>query len=238
MSSDWNKLTPSAKMYRVLVHAAKMGALEAGYQLTRKPGRGLSNVWELKQAGSTKAASIRTTRDRWFAFPPLDSGEKWKTLDDVELVIVAAVDDKESPKEAQVYIFDAAEVRKRFKAAYEARTAAGQVLKDNFGMWVALNDPKRGLPADMGSGLADKYKPVARYNIASLMSDAASIGAENSEIESSETEGAEFDEATVGHAAAPQLDTIAKVMAWARDRVAQLAGVGVEAVKLDLKVQY
>lgn len=238
MSNDWNKLTPSARMYRVLVHAAKMGALESGYQLTRKPGRGLSNVWELKKAGSTKAASIRTTRDRWFAFPPLDNGKKWKTLDDVELVIVSAVDDKESPKEAQVYIFDAAEVRERFNEAYKARAAAGQVLKDNFGMWVALNDPKRGLPADKGSGLADKFKPVARYNIASLMADEASIGVESSEMESLEIESAGFDEGTAGRAAAPQFDTIAEVMAWARDCVAQLAGVGIEAVKLDLKVQY
>jgi len=32
--------------------------------------------------------------------------------------------------------------------------------------------------------------------------------------------------------------TIAEVMAWARARVAELAGVRLDAVKLDLKVKY
>jgi len=233
MSNDWNNLAPSAKMYRVLVHAAKTGASEAGFQLTRKPGRGLSNVWDVTKDGSTMAASIRTTRDRWFAFPPLNGGKKWKTLDDVDLVIVAAVNNKENPTKAEVYLFNAQEVRERFDAAYKARAAAGQILKDNFGMWVALDDPNRGLPADTGSGLAKKYKPIATYDIADLMSDPTNIGIENAEIDT-----AEIDETSAAEVLAPQLNTIAEVMAWARDRVAQLAGVSIDAVKLDLKVQY
>ena len=32
--------------------------------------------------------------------------------------------------------------------------------------------------------------------------------------------------------------TIAEVMAWARERVAEIAGVRIEAVKLDLKLEY
>jgi hypothetical protein len=32
--------------------------------------------------------------------------------------------------------------------------------------------------------------------------------------------------------------TIAEVMAWARTKVAELAGVSVDRVKLDLKVEY
>ena len=43
---------------------------------------------------ATWIASVRTTRDRWIAFPPLDGGTRWKTLDDVELVLVAAVDEE------------------------------------------------------------------------------------------------------------------------------------------------
>jgi hypothetical protein len=35
-----------------------------------------------------------------------------------------------------------------------------------------------------------------------------------------------------------QPTTIAEVMDWARERVAKIAGVKVEAVKLDLKVEY
>ncbi len=37
---------------------------------------------------------------------------------------------------------------------------------------------------------------------------------------------------------APHCTTIAEVMAWARERVAAIAGVKPEAIKLDLKVEY
>ncbi|WP_424579252.1 hypothetical protein [Bradyrhizobium sp. USDA 241] len=122
--------------------------------------------------GKTRKASIRTTRDRWFAFPPLENGKKWKTLDEVDVVIVATVDDRHDPKNVEVYIFPAAEVRKRFDASYAARVAAGQTMRDNFGMWVALDKKERNSPADVGSGIVDHYKPVAVIPIADLLADA------------------------------------------------------------------
>jgi hypothetical protein len=36
----------------------------------------------------------------------------------------------------------------------------------------------------------------------------------------------------------PRFTTIAQVMAWAREQVADIAGVRLEAVKLDLKLEY
>jgi hypothetical protein len=77
--------------------ALKKAAVEKGYQLTRLPGRGRSNVWEVRKAGHLMKASFRTTTNRWIAFPPLDHGARFKTLEDVELVFVAAVDDPETP---------------------------------------------------------------------------------------------------------------------------------------------
>ena len=98
--------------------AAKKGAEAEGYTLTRVPGRGLSNVWNVQRERKTQTAAIRTTRDRSIAFSPLKHGKKWKTLDDVEVVIVAVVDSKEDPQQVEVYIFPANEVRPRFEAAY------------------------------------------------------------------------------------------------------------------------
>jgi hypothetical protein len=59
------------------------GAKKAGYALKRQPGRGLSNTWEVTKDGEAKIASVRTTRDRWIAFPPLDggpAGKRWMML--------------------------------------------------------------------------------------------------------------------------------------------------------------
>ena len=107
--------------WHLLVNAAKKAADAQGYSMERVPGRGLSNIWNVTKDGETKVASIRTTRDRWIAFPPLEGGTKWKTLDDVDTVIVATVDSKEEPENIEVYIFPSDDVRKRFDAAYAAR---------------------------------------------------------------------------------------------------------------------
>ncbi|WP_420967904.1 hypothetical protein [Bradyrhizobium sp. B120] len=158
--------------WHLMVQAAKRGAEAEGYTLDRVPGRGLSNIWNITKDGKTQKASIRTTRDRWFAFPPLENGAKWKTLDEVEVVIVAAVDDRDEPENVEVYIFPAAEVRKRFDAAFASRTGAGQTVRTNFGMWVSLDHDARNIPASAGSGIIDKYKAVAVFPIPDLLAGA------------------------------------------------------------------
>jgi hypothetical protein len=232
-----NILEPLSETQRwhLMGAAAKRAAEEAGYQLTKMPGKGLSQVYSVKKDGVTKVACIRTTRDRWIAFPPLEGGKKWKTLDGVELVIVATVDQKDEPQNVQVYIFPADEVRKRFDTAYAARKAQGNIVRDNFGMWVGLDTDHRGGVYTYGSGIAEKYKRIASYPIQDLAVVQAQQGP------GSDEEAAEPDMApnTEIETAAPNNPkTIAEVMAWARGQVAAIAGVNVEAVKLDLKVEY
>jgi hypothetical protein len=215
---------------RVLVDAAKRGAAEAGYSLSKVPGRGLSNVWTFRKEGKTQVASIRTTRDRWIAFPPLEGGKKWKTLDDVELVVVAAVDSKEDPKNVEVYIFPASDVRQRFDAAYAAHVAENHAVPDNYGMWVNLDPDQRGIASSVGSGIVRHYKRVAEYSIEELVSASKVDRPFDAEDKLQELEEGEQRET--------RLNTIGEVMAWARERVAEIAGVRVEAVKLDLKLEY
>lgn len=211
--------------WHLMVEAAKRGAEAQGYTLARVPGRGLSNIWTITKNGKSQKAAIRTTRDRWFAFPPLADGTKWKTLSEVEVVIVAAVDSRAEPENVEVYIFPAEEVRARFDAAYAARTKAGHIQKNNFGMWVGLDTDDRGIAASVGSGIANKHKRVAIYAIVDLL-----VGNETKVAEQVE------DGAAGDTDAGPS--TIAEVMDWARQRVADIAGVSPQAVKLDLKVEY
>jgi hypothetical protein len=227
MSNDEIKRFDSAqwsKKWHLLTEAAKRALVEQGYSMERVPGRGLSNIWKVSKGGKTQVASIKTTQDRWFAFSPLNDGTEWKTLDDADIVVVAAVDDRDDPTAVETYIFPADEVHARFNSAYSARTKAGQTNKDNYGMWVSLDRDERGIPTSVGSGIVDKYPPVATYQIEELaVTQLRSSSA--SEVEN------------LPH----QLEapaTIGEVMAWAREQVAVIAGVDVEAVKLDLKVEY
>lgn len=209
----------NTQTWHILVEAAKNALSASGYEIERIPGRGRSNVWKVAKGGVEQLASIRTTRDRWFAFPPLD--DKWKTLDDVEIVIVSAVDDPEDPRSAQVYLFSAEEVRERFNAAYEARIEAGQKVRHNFGMWVCLDEDTRGIAASVGSGIANQHDPIAEFTL--------------DQIEASETSQREVQADAENEKTGPV--TISEVLASAKTQIAQMAGVGIGQVKLDLKIE-
>ena len=215
-----------------MVLAAKSAAEEAGYKLVRRPGRGLSNIYDVTRNDETKTACIRTTRDTHIAFPPLEGGSKWRTLDEVDLVIVATVNDRENPTNVLVYVFPANEVRRRFNAAYAARKENGQVMRDGFGMWVSLGIDDRGLASSVGSGIVEKYKPIAIYSISDLRSTQVADVGDNEDLAKSIEETA----------VAPAIDsgprTITDVVEWARRRIAEIAGTRIEAIKLDLRIEY
>lgn len=227
MPNQFNELSNS-RTWNILVGSAIRALEDEGFDPERVPGRGRSNIWEIEENGQRKRVSIRTTKDRWFAFPPLKNGTKWKTLDDVEVVIVAAVDDRNDPQSVEVYRFDVAEVRKRFDESYAARIHAGQTVKDNFGMWVKLDTDERGLPASVGAGLAAKYGPIATFPIDDLIAESSS-----ETVEVSADDGA----AANGEFSGQEQHTIAEVMDWARKRIATLSGVRTEAVKLDCRIE-
>jgi hypothetical protein len=211
-----------------MVEAAKRGAEAEGYTLDRVPGRGLSNIWTITKNGRSQRASIRTTRDRWFAFPPLNHGKKWKTLDEVDLVIVAAVDDRHEPENVEVYIFPATEVRERFDAAFAARTGAGQTVRINFGMWVGLDEDTRNIAASVGSGIIDKYKAVAVFPLVDLLADSSVEDA--SALEVADVTAGEDDVVNRAFDSDPPL-TIAE----AKRRLALTFGVKPENVKITVE---
>lgn len=229
MSNQFSEMSNS-RTWNILVSAATRALEGQGLAPERVPGRGRSNIWEIEENGHRKRVSIRTTkgRGRGFAFPPLKKGTQWRTLDDVDVVVVAAVDDHDDPSSVEVYRFDAGEVRKRFDESYAARIQAGQTVKDNFGMWVRLDTDDRGLPRSVGSGLAAEHAPIATYPLEMLIVENGSKMAKVSDY----GETASDSEASGG-----KPHTIAEVMDWARKRIATLSGVRMEAVKLDCRIE-
>lgn len=220
-----------SRSWHLLVGAARLGAEREGYKATKKPGRGLSNTWVLEKDGTADSAAIRTTRDRWLAFPPLEGGKRWKTLDDVDLVLVAAVDDPHDPQNVDVYLFPADEVRRRFDAAYQAREQAGHTIRDNYGMWINLDPDQRGLPSSVGCGLAKAFPAIARFSLDELMQgQAQEVAADVGEPDETEVEDMQ--------AAAPALSTVGEVMAFARAEIARITNMPAAGIKLDLKIEY
>lgn len=215
--------------WHLMIGAALEGARQQGYTLKKQPGRGLSNTYQLTKDGKTQIASVRTTRDRWVAFPPLDGGKRWKTLDDVELVLVAAVDDRLNPQSVDVYFFPAEEVRKRFDASYAARIENGHTVRDNYGMWVMLDKGDDAVVTQVGHGIAEDYPPIANFSIDELE------GKVSGDVGKMADEGAPEPDQDVAQAG-PALNTVADVLAFAREKIAVLTGIPADAIKFDLKM--
>jgi hypothetical protein len=212
-----------------MVRAAIKGAEKAGYSLKRQPGRGLSNTYEVTKDGKTKVASVRTTQDRAIAFPPLKKGTVWKTLSDVDLVLVSAVDDKDNPQSVYVHMIPADEVRKRFDASYAARIKAGHIVRDDYGMWITLDKGDDAVPSQVGHSLALDYPAIAHFTIDELEAEMEKGGGE-------EDADAPVEPLDLAAPAEVELPTIADVLAFARKKIAALSGLPVEAINLDLKM--
>ena len=139
------------------------------------------------------------------------------------LVIVAAVDVADDPKNAEIFIFEADEVRERFNDSYKARVEDGQSMMEGFGMWVCLDRYDRDVPASVGSGLAEEHEPIAVYSLSELTVSGEAQGRESSDVD----EDRRIKE--------PQ--TFAEVLSGASAEIAKIAGVDASNVKLDLKIE-
>ena len=227
MSSRFNQLTRPGQTH-LLLRAAITAAEQTGLRLKRVSGR--SHVWvaEAPNGGSHRLA-IRTSKNRWFAFPPLHGGKGWLTLDDVDLVIVGAVNNVATPTRIEVFLFDSGEVRQSFCAAYAARQAGGHVVTDGFGMWIKLDRDNSNNAINVGCGLAAKHKRIADLPIDELLDEKVDRIA-NKAITKVEIKN-------VTKITALQPRNIGEAVCWARRMIAELADVKSEAVKIDVRIE-
>ena len=226
MPKAYSELT-EVERYRLAMGAAKKTFVGWGYELKKMPGRGQSATYVYIADGSRKKVAIKTSGNRWFAFSPLDGGKHWKTLDDVDQVLVVAVDTPKSPTAFHIYLFPVEEVREAFRrglrGARRRRAQGGRQLRH-----VGLLGPDR-------LRSAHRRRRRARRGI-QLEGPAFDCRPPRFPKEGPAASSPPSD----AHA---QLDppetfaTIGEVMAWARQRIANLAGVPVDAVNLGLSIQ-
>jgi hypothetical protein len=162
-----HKQTPDAtkttekKDLRKKLRTVAIDALHAqGWTVEKMPGSGKSSLRRITKEGQTPILiTIRTTQDRWIAFPRNSENTGWVTLSDVDMVVAVSVDDSDDPKEAWVHMLPGDEMRDRFDRAYAARLAAGYAIPDGRGIWVSLyrEDAKEPVVnVGAGAGLAHR----------------------------------------------------------------------------------
>ncbi len=194
---------------QALADMAKLAATREGYALAGKaPGHGRLAVWNVTKGGQTLRMAVKTSRDRRFCFVPSDNGKHWKTLDDADVVVVAAVDSKDEPQSVQVFIFRAGMLRNRFIATFKARAKVNPAYAaraEKAGVWICL-DPDTRPEGHHGSGLAKEFPPVATYP-----------------LKSPDT--------------MPASETVADILADARKRLAAVTGADEARIKLEMRLE-
>jgi hypothetical protein len=143
-----------------------------GWVVQKIPGAGKSSVRQITKGGRSRRVSIRTSQDTWIAFPRNANDDGWITLSDVDVVLAVSVDNRESPKFAQVHMIEADEMRQRFDRAYAARVAAGYTIPLGRGVWVPLYYPDAKDPVThVGGGAGLIHPPIARVPLEPEESD-------------------------------------------------------------------
>src|SRR5215211_6733142 len=94
---------------------------DRGYKVERIDRSGKASVRRIIKGGKSQVATIRTSQDGWIAFPRNEGDTGWNTLDGADVVIAASVDDKETPRFANIHLIPAVEMRKRFDRARDAK---------------------------------------------------------------------------------------------------------------------
>lgn len=146
-----------------LLQIAEDALKSDGWSVSRVQGAGKSSLRRMTRGGETKIVSIRTTQDRWIAFPRTPDDRSWITLADVDYVVASSVDDRDNPKYGLVHLIPGDEARARFDRAYAARKDAGHVIKIGRGVWVSLYDSESSNPVNLvGAGAGLAHPAIAR----------------------------------------------------------------------------
>ncbi len=147
--------------------AIGIGALErTGWTVEKVEGSGKSSVRRITKGAESKIVSIRTTQDKWIAFPRTEKDKKWRTLDEVDAVVPVSVDSRHNPKFAKVHMIDGDEMRARFNRAYAARKAAGHTIPIGRGVWISLYHSEAQDPVSLvGAGVGLQFPAFATVPI-------------------------------------------------------------------------
>ena len=204
-----------ARIGRALSEAAVKALQSVGYEIEKRPQRGRGAIWTLKRDGAEQVAVLRTSQDRFIAFAPV--GEGWKPLDEVDVVVIAAVDDVDNPRNLEVYTMPADIVRETFKAAQAAKKSTGRAVTEGYGLWVPLDRHEKS----NWQGFESLLLREGHEQLGTFPLDVGPV----TQIVSAEpipTSGS--------------TETIADVLADARTRIARLSGVPFEQVSLNLQL--
>ena len=185
VSATSEKVTIRGKLFQAALTALK----DEGWSVERISGSGKASVRRIIKGKIAKIVSIRTTQDRWVAFPRTPDDDAWATLQDVDWVVASSVDDRDNPQFALVHMIPGDEMRRRFDKAYAARRKANHVVPVGRGVWLSLYEKDANEPVSyVGGGIGLAYPAIARIPLSDTSGDSASQAADDDSGDSGDAE--------------------------------------------------
>lgn len=224
--------TPEKRATRKALFAfAEETLKKEGWTVSRVPRGGKASLRLITKGGRSHKVSIRTSQDTWIAFPRKTGSEGWVTLDDVDYVVAASVNDRHSPTEARVHMIPGDDARARFDRAYKARKDADFVIPDGRGIWLSLYDEDASEPVTrVGAGMGLDYKPLA---VLDLRKSALPSASEKADEEAADDDDDDAEDQT---AASGTVERSAPLtIAEAKRRLAETLGVPETSIKITIE---
>jgi hypothetical protein len=219
--------TPKKVATRRGLFAFAVQALEQeGWTVSRVPRGGKASLRQISRGKEAYRVSIRTSQDTWIAFPRDRSGKDgWVTLDDVDFVVAASVNDKLNPTEARVHMIPGDDARDRFNRAYAARRAANHIIPQGRGVWVSLYEEDGNNPVShVGAGAGLAHPPIG---VLDLTKSSLPTGHDEEDVDE------EADDSEEAAASAPVEAPL--TIPEAKRRLAATLGVPESAIKITIE---
>lgn len=223
--------TPKKRATRRGLFAFAVQSLEKqGWTVTRVPRGGKASLRQISRGKEIHKVSIRTSQDTWIAFPRDRSGKDgWVTLDEVDFVVAASVNEKLNPTEARIHLIPGDEARDRFNRAYAARKAANYAMPAGRGIWVSLYEQDGADPVThVGAGAGLKHKPIG---VLDLTRESLPAG-DDEAGEGEDDDGEASDAAAAAEPGAPEPPL---TIPEAKRRLAQSLGVPESSIRITIE---
>jgi hypothetical protein len=225
-----NVSTPVKKKLRVALKQAALDALASqGWKVEKPKGYG-SSVRLLRRGAEQRLVSIRTSQGTQIAFPR-DADGKWVSLNGVDVVIAASVDNYVNPTAINVHWMDAKVVKDSFDRTFAARMSQNHTIPVGRGVWLPLYEAESNdTPRLVGSGLGLKFPPIYTIPL-----NEAVAKAEDANDDEESDEVAEDDAPDAAQHAPQHTDEVPMTIAEAKRRLAVSLGVDPSNIKITIE---
>lgn len=133
--------------------AAEQALRQQGYETEILKGSGGARL-RIRKDGQEGLALVRTSSDRWVGWMRKDG--EWKGFEEADLVVVAAIDNMQRPRDIEVYAFEPEVVHQAYVDNLAARLRSNPDFRTDAPVFIGLDPCLKGKPSSTASNLKEQ----------------------------------------------------------------------------------